>query len=204
MTPYLRAPAEIYRRSFEIIRSEADFSRLEPDCFDIAARIIHACGMPDIMDDLRVSADFAPTARAAIAKGRPVLVDAEMVRHGIIRPTCPVICTLNTPDTARLATSRGTTRSAAAVELWRPHLEGAVAVIGNAPTALYALLDLIDQGAPKPAAIIGLPVGFVGAAESKAELHAHPRGIAYMTLLGRRGGSAMAAAAVNALTRGTE
>ena len=202
MTPYLRDPAEIYRRSFEIIRAEADFSRLPPDAEPVATRIIHACGMPEIAADLRISPDFASAAKSAIAAGKPVLVDAEMVGQGIIDRQLTIICTLNDPAARELGIAKGTTRSAAAVELWRDRLDGAIAVIGNAPTALFALLEMIDAGAPKPAAIVGFPVGFVGAAESKDELHANPRGVPYATLLGRRGGSAMAAAAVNALTRG--
>jgi precorrin-8X/cobalt-precorrin-8 methylmutase len=202
VTPYLRDPAAIYRRSFEIIRAEADFSGLPPDAEPVATRIIHACGMPEIASDLRISTDFVSAARSAIAAGKPVLVDAEMVGQGIIDRQLAVVCTLNDPRARELGLARGTTRSAAAVELWRDRLDGAIAVIGNAPTALFALLELIDAGAPKPAAIVGFPVGFVGAAESKDELHANPRGVPYATLLGRRGGSAMAAAAVNALTRG--
>jgi precorrin-8X/cobalt-precorrin-8 methylmutase len=202
VTPYLRDPDSIYRRSFEIIRAETDFTGLPPDAWPVATRIIHACGMPEIAPDLRISPGFVSAATQALAKGRPVLVDAEMVRHGLIDNAHGVICTLNDARAREIGLATGTTRSAAAVELWREHLDGAIAVIGNAPTALFALLEMIDAGAPKPAAIIGFPVGFVGAAESKAELHANPRGIAYATLLGRRGGSAMASAAVNALTRG--
>ena len=202
MSDYLRDPAAIYQRSFEIIRAEADFSALPPDAEPIATRVIHACGMPEIARDLRISPDFVSAAQGALAGGRPVLVDAEMVRHGIIDKKASVICTLNDPRAREIGIATGTTRSAAAVELWREHLSGAIAVIGNAPTALFALLEMIDAGAPKPAAIIGFPVGFVGAAESKEALHANPRGIPYATLLGRRGGSAMAAAVVNALTRG--
>ena len=202
MIAYLRDPQAIYARSFAIIRSEADFSHLPLDAEAIAARVIHACGMPDIAADLRISDDFVAAATAAIAAGRPVLVDAEMVRHGIIDRSLDVICTLNDPAARRIGVAAGTTRSAAAVELWRPHLDGAIAVIGNAPTALFALLEAIDGGAPRPAAIVGFPVGFVGAAESKDELAANPRGIPFATLLGRKGGSAMAAAVINALTRG--
>jgi len=204
VTPYLRDPAQIYRRSFEIIRAETDFSRLPADAEEVATRVIHACGMPEIVQDLRISLDFVGAAKAALAAGRPVLVDAEMVRHGIIDKQLNVICTLNDPQARNIGLATGNTRSAAAVELWRPHLEGAVAVIGNAPTALFALLEMIDAGAPKPAAIVGFPVGIVGAAESKDELAANPRGIAYATLLGRRGGSAMAASVVNALMRGAQ
>ena len=201
---YLRDPAAIYRRSFEIIRAETDFSGLPADAEPIATRIIHACGMPEIVPDLRISPDFVSAAQAALAAGKPVLVDAEMVRHGIIDRQLNVICTLNDPKAREIGIASGNTRSAAAVELWRDHIAGSIAVIGNAPTALFALLEMIDAGAPKPAAIVGFPVGFVGAAESKDELHANPRGIPYATLLGRRGGSAMAASVVNALTRGAQ
>lgn len=204
MIDYLRDPAAIYRRSFEIIRAEADFSALPADAEPVATRIIHACGMPDIVSDLRISPDFVAAAQAALANGKPVFVDAEMVRHGIIDKQLDVICTLNDPQARDIGLATGNTRSAAAVELWRDRLAGSIAVIGNAPTALFALLEMIDQGAPKPAAIVGFPVGFVGAAESKDELHANPRGIPYATLLGRRGGSAMAASVVNALIRGAQ
>ena len=201
---YLRDPAAIYRRSFEIIRAETDFSGLPADAEPIATRIIHACGMPEIVPDLRISPDFVSAAQAALAAGKPVLVDAEMVRHGIIDRQLNVICTLNDPRAREIGITSGNTRSAAAVELWRDHIAGSIAVIGNAPTALFALLEMIDAGAPKPAAIVGFPVGFVGAAESKDELHANPRGSPSATLLGRRGGSAMAASVVNALTRGAQ
>ena len=200
---YLRDPAAIYRRSFEIIRAETDFSGLPAAAEPIATRIIHACGMPEIVPDLRISTDFVSAAQAALAASKPVLVDAEMVRHGIIDKQLNVICTLNDSRAREIGITSGNTRSAAAVELWRDHIAGSIAVIGNAPTALFALLEMIDAGAPKPAAIVGFPVGFVGAAESKDELHANPRGIPYATLLGRRGGSAMAASVVNALVRGT-
>ena len=202
MITYLRDPAAIYARSFEIIRAETDFSRVPVNAEAIATRVIHACGMPEIAGDLRITGDFAPSAAAALAAGKPVLADVEMVRHGLIGKQLHIICTLNDPRAREIGIERGITRSAAAVELWRPHLEGAVAVIGNAPTALFALLELIDAGAPRPAAIVAFPVGFVGAAESKAELVADPRGIPYATLQGRRGGSAMAAAVINALTHG--
>lgn len=204
MTPYLRDPAAIYRRSFEIIRAEADFSGLPPDAEPVATRVIHACGMPEAAVDLRISDGFVAAATAALKAGRPVLSDAEMVRHGVIDSNIPVICTLNDPRAREIGISKATTRSAAAVALWRDHLDGAVAVIGNAPTALFALLEMIDAGGPRPAAIVGFPVGFVGAAESKDELHGNPRGIPYATMLGRKGGSAMAASVINALTRGTE
>ena len=199
---YLRDPAAIYRRSFEIIRAETDFSQLPADAEPIATRIIHACGMPEIAQDLRISSDFVISAQGALAAGKAVLVDVEMVRHGIIDKQLNVVCTLNDPRAREVGMATGNTRSAAAVEFWRDHLAGSIAVIGNAPTALFALLEMIDAGAPTPAAIVGFPVGFVGAAESKDELHANSRGIPYAALLGRRGGSAMAASVINALTRG--
>jgi precorrin-8X/cobalt-precorrin-8 methylmutase len=201
---YLRDPAAIYERSFATIRQEADLTGLAPELAPIAVRLIHACGMVDLAADLRGDARLAAAVRAALTAGRPVIADCEMVRSGIIARFLPqgtrVLCPLNAPSVPALAKELGTTRSAAAVELWKPELKGAVIVIGNAPTALFALLEAIDAGADKPAAIIGLPVGFVGAAESKAELAANPRAIPYITLLGRRGGSAMAAAALNAIT----
>lgn len=201
MSSYLRDPMSIYARSFEIIRAEADLSTLPMEAHAIATRVIHACGMPEITGDLRISSDFPEAARRALQSSMPVFVDAEMVRHGIIDKSIDVVCTLNDPRTQEQAVTRGTTRSAVAVDLWAPKLNGSLVVIGNAPTALFALLELIDSGADRPAAIVGMPVGFVGAAESKAELAANPRGIPYATLLGRRGGSAMAAAVVNAVTR---
>jgi precorrin-8X/cobalt-precorrin-8 methylmutase len=198
---YLRDPQAIYARSFEIIREEAGLSKLPEAARIIATRVIHACGMSDIAADLRISPDFHEAASDALRTARPVLVDAEMVRHGIIDKSLDILCTLNDPRTRNLALTRGTTRSAAAVDLWVPHLQGGVVVIGNAPTALFALLELIDGGGPRPAAVVAMPVGFVGASESKAELVADPRGIPFVTLLGRRGGSAMAAAVINAITR---
>jgi len=201
---YLRDPKVIYARSFAAIRAEADLSHLPAGAHGIALRVIHACGMTDIARDLRITPDFVEAAQAALRAGKPLIVDAEMLRHGIINRQLPkgveIVCTLNDPRARDLGIARQATRSAAAVELWAPHLAGAVVVIGNAPTALFALLEAIDKGARKPAAIAGFPVGFVGAAESKDELIRNPRGIPYATLLGRRGGSAMAAAVVNALT----
>ncbi len=204
MIDYLRDPAAIYRRSFEIIRAETDFSGLPADAEPVATRIIHACGMPEIARDLRISVNFVSAARGAISSRMPVFVDAEMVRYGIINKSHDIVCTLNDPRVREIGLATGNTRSAAAVHLWRDRLEGALCVIGNAPTALFALLEMMDAGSARPAAIIGFPVGFVGAAESKDALHANPRGVPYATLLGRRGGSAMAAAVVNAMTRGTE
>ncbi len=199
MIVYLREPSAIYEKSFATIRSEADLSLIAADAQDIAIRIIHACGMVDAVDDLRISADFVAAAKKALAK--PILVDAEMVRHGIIDKNLKIICTLNDPRAREIGLGTGTTRSAAAVDLWAADIEGALVVIGNAPTALFRLLELIDGGFPKPAAIAAFPVGFVGAAESKDELVGNPRGIPYATILGRRGGSAMAAATVNALAK---
>jgi precorrin-8X/cobalt-precorrin-8 methylmutase len=200
---YLRNPDATYARSFAIIRDEAPIDRLPEAVQPVAVRLIHACGMIDILDDLRVSPELPDIARTAIFAGRPVLADCEMVRSAIIRRYLPengeVICTLNDPRAADAGREKSITRSAAAVDLWREHIDGSVVVIGNAPTALFALLEMIDAGAPKPAAIIAMPVGFVGAAESKAELYANPRGIPFATVLGRRGGSAMAAGAFNAL-----
>jgi precorrin-8X/cobalt-precorrin-8 methylmutase len=197
---YLRNPSAIYERSFAIIRGETDLSSLPTNAEAIAIRIIHACGMTDIVSDLRISTDFTSAATTALSK--PILTDAEMLRHGIIDKKLDVICTLNDPRAREIGIAKQTTRSAAAVELWKPDLEGALVVIGNAPTALFALLEMIDAGGPKPAAIVGFPVGFIGAAESKEELFKNSRGIPFATMLGRRGGSAMAAACVNGLSRG--
>jgi precorrin-8X/cobalt-precorrin-8 methylmutase len=200
MMDYIRDPSAIYEKSFATIRSEADLSSIPANAHDVAIRIIHSCGMVDVVDDMRISDDFVQAATAALAN--LVLTDAEMVRHGIIDKKLDIICTLNDPVAREIGISTQNTRSAAAVELWAPHLAGALVVIGNAPTALFRLLELIDAGAPKPAAIAAFPVGFVGAAESKDELHKNPRGIPFATVLGRRGGSAMAAATVNALSKG--
>lgn len=200
---YIRDPDAIYARSFAIIREEAPIDRLPEAIQPVAVRLIHACGMIDVLDDLQISPGLPEAAKAAVNAGKPVLADCEMVRSAIIRRYLPetseLICTLNHPRASEIGRERSITRSGAAVTLWQDHLEGAVVVIGNAPTALFGLLEMIDAGAPKPAAIIGMPVGFVGAAESKHELHANPRGIPYATILGRRGGSAMAAGAFNAL-----
>jgi len=202
---YEKDPAAIYARSFAIVRAEAALDRLPAGVQDVAVRLIHACGMVDIVDDLAFSDDVVSSARAALAAGAPVLCDVEMVGAGIIRrylPDSPVVVTLNDARVPELARRLGTTRSAAAVELWRDHIEGAVVAIGNAPTALFHLLENLDRGWPKPAAILGFPVGFVGAAESKAELAADPRGVPFLALHGRRGGSALASAAVNGLAAG--
>jgi precorrin-8X/cobalt-precorrin-8 methylmutase len=205
MMNYLHNGDDIYRQSFSIIRAEAPLDRLPTDLVHVAVRLIHACGMTDIVHDLAASPDAVHAGRAALHAGAPILCDTHMVAEGVIRNRLPaenpVLCTLNDPDVPALAARLGNTRSAAAVDLWRPSLAGAVAAIGNAPTALFRLLELLDAGAPKPALILGLPVGFVGAAEAKAALAANSRGVPFLTLHGRRGGSAMAAAAVNALAR---
>ena len=208
MSAYLKNPDEIYALSFQMIDAEADLSLIPANARAVARRMIHACGMTDIAKSLVISPDFAPSAEVALLAGGKVLVDAEMVRHGIIAKLMPdrerIICTLNDPRTKEVAAEIGNTRSAAAVELWRPHLQGSVVVIGNAPTALFHLMDIIDAGAPRPAAIVALPVGFVGAAESKEQLIANPRGVPFLALRGRLGGSAMAAAVINALLGGNE
>jgi precorrin-8X/cobalt-precorrin-8 methylmutase len=208
MLDYVRDGQAIYRESFATIRAEADLSRIPPDLEKLAVRVIHACGMVDIVDALRFSAGAGTAGRTALANGAPILCDARMVAEGITRARLPaanrVLCTLGEPAVPELARGLGNTRSAAALELWRPHLAGSVVVIGNAPTALFYLLEMLDAGAPRPALILGFPVGFVGAAESKAMLAADSRGVPYVIVEGRRGGSAMAAAAVNALASEAE
>lgn len=200
---YMRDPAEIYRLSFDTVRAESRLDHLPDALTEVAVRLVHACGMPEITARLAWSEDVAPVARAALRGGAPVLCDCQAVASMVIRDRLPaaneVVCTLGDAAVPGLARDLGNTRSAAAVELWRDRLDGAVVAIGNAPTALFHLLELLDAGWPRPAAILGFPVGFVGAAESKAELAARPRGVPFLTLRGRRGGSAMAAAAVNAL-----
>ncbi|HVJ33592.1 MAG TPA: precorrin-8X methylmutase [Terriglobia bacterium] len=203
MLDYIRDGQEIYRRSFAIIRAEADLGRIPADLEKLAVRVAHASGMVDVIADIGFSAGAGASGRAALAAGAPILADCRMVADGVTRSRLPannqVICTLNDPSVPDLAAKIGNTRSAAALDLWLPHLAGSVVAIGNAPTALYRLLEMLDDGAPKPALIIGCPVGFVGAAESKDELAANSRGVPYVIVRGRRGGSAMAAAAVNAL-----
>ena len=202
---YEKNPSAIYAQSFATVRAEADLSGLPDDLHSVAIRLIHACGMTDIPHDLRFSKDVYARAHAAILQKAAILCDVEMVASGIIRRYLPdneVMVTLNDPRVPELAKQLGTTRSAAAIELWRNHIEGAIVVIGNAPTALFHLMERLDQGWPKPAAILGFPVGFVGASESKAELAANPRAVPYLALSGRRGGSAMASAALNALAAG--
>ena len=203
---YVRDPAEIYAQSFATVRAEAKLDHLPEDLHDIAIRLVHACGMPEITNRLAWSADVVANARSALSKGAAILCDCEAVRSMIVRQYLPsdtgVIATLNAPEVPDLARNLGTTRSAAAVDLWRDHVAGAIVVIGNAPTALFHLLERLDEGWPHPAAILGFPVGFVGAAESKAELAGNSRGAPFLTLRGRRGGSAIAAAALNALAAG--
>ncbi|MGR3571679.1 precorrin-8X methylmutase [Brevirhabdus sp.] len=204
--PYERAPERIYAESFRIIRAEARLEALPAATHDMAVRLIHACGMVDLARDLRLSADVMQAGQAALRAGAPIYCDAEMVARGVIARALPegveTRVTLNDARTPGLAQALGTTRSAAAVELWREGLAGAVVAIGNAPTALFHLLEGLAAGWPHPAAILAFPVGFVGAAESKQALVAADLGIPHATVLGRRGGSAMAAAAVNALTLG--
>lgn len=208
MIDYIRDGQEIYRQSFATIRAEADLSAIPADLEKLAVRLIHACGMVDVVQDLRFSPGAGTAGRAALSAGAPILCDARMVAEGITRARLPadnpVICTLNEADVPQLARELGNTRSAAALEHWREHLQGSVVVIGNAPTALFYLLEMLDAGAPKPALILGMPVGFIGAAESKDLLAADSRGVPYVIVRGRRGGSAMAAAAVNALATEVE
>jgi precorrin-8X/cobalt-precorrin-8 methylmutase len=198
---YIRDGADIYRRSFATIRAEAALDGIPTDVARVAVRMIHSCGMVDLVDDLTFSQDVVALARQALLAGAPVLCDAQMVAAGITRRRLPanndIVCTLNDPGVPDLAAQLGTTRSAAAVDLWLPRLAGSVVAVGNAPTALFRLLELIADGAPPPAAILGLPVGFIGAAESKDALAAS--GLPYLVVRGRRGGSAMAVAAVNAI-----
>src|SRR5579864_7423461 len=202
---YLRDGTAIYRRSFAIIRAEADLARFSADEAEVAVRMIHACGQVEAAAHIVFGGDVVNAARRALAAGAPIFCDAGMVAHGITRARLParneVICTLNDPRVAALAADNKTTRSAAALDLWLPRLAGALVAIGNAPTALFRLLELLDAGAPKPAAILGIPVGFVGAAESKEALAADPRGVPFLIVRGRAGGSAMTAAAINALAR---
>jgi precorrin-8X/cobalt-precorrin-8 methylmutase len=198
---YVRDGAEIYRRSFATIRAEADLSRFPADVARVVVRMIHSCGMTDLPADVGFSDGVVRAARAALLGGAPVLCDAQMVASGITRGRLPsgneVLCALGDPAVPALAARLRTTRSAAALDLWRPRLAGAVVAIGNAPTALFRLLELIADGAPAPAAVLGIPVGFIGAAESKQALAAS--GLEYLAVHGRRGGSAMTVAAVNAI-----
>ncbi len=203
MLDYTRDAAEIYRQSFATIRDEADLSRFPDDVSRVVVRLIHTCGQVDVTDHVAFSADVVARAHAALVAGAPVLCDSSMVAAGITRSRLPadneVVALVADPRAAELAPKLGSTRSAAAVDIWAGRLDGAVLAIGNAPTALFRLLELIDEGAPVPAAVLGGPVGFVGSAQSKDELIARPRGMSYLVVTGRRGGSAMAAAAVNAI-----
>ncbi|MEU7854182.1 precorrin-8X methylmutase [Nonomuraea sp. NPDC049141] len=206
MTDYIRDGAEIYRRSFATIRAETDLSGIPPEVAQVVVRMIHACGMTDLVNDVDWSPSVVTRARAALRGGAPVLCDAMMVASGVTRRRLPagneVLCTLGAPGVAELAERLGTTRSAAALELWRDRLDGAVVAIGNAPTALFRLLELVAEGAGRPAAVLGIPVGFIGAAESKRALA--ESGLEYLVVHGRRGGSAMTAAAVNAIASEAE
>jgi precorrin-8X/cobalt-precorrin-8 methylmutase len=202
---YIRDGTAIYERSFATIREETDLSRFSPGEADIAIRMIHACGQVEAVSQFEFSTDFEPAARSALAAGAAILCDAEMVAHGVTRARLPaaneVVCTLRDPRTAEIAQEIGNTRSAAAMHLWGERLNGGLVAIGNAPTALFHLLDMLADGAPKPAAIIGMPVGFVGAAESKEALADGGHGIPFAIVRGRMGGSAMTAAAINAIAR---
>jgi precorrin-8X/cobalt-precorrin-8 methylmutase len=202
---YLRDGPAIYRRSFAIIRAETDLSRFSEEEADVVVRMVHACGSPEAARHVAFGHGLVAAARAALAAGAPILCDSEMVAQGVTRTRLPagneVVCTLRDERVPALAEKLSTTRSAAAVELWADRLAGALVAIGNAPTALFHLLEMLSRGAPKPAVILGIPVGFVGAAESKEALAADPSGVPYLIVRGRIGGSAMAAAAVNALAR---
>jgi precorrin-8X/cobalt-precorrin-8 methylmutase len=206
MIAYLRDGTAIYRQSFAIIRAEADLARFSDAEADVAVRMLHSCGMVEVVKDIVFSDGVIPAARQALNAGAAIICDSEMVSHGVTRARLPannaVICTLRDPTVPVLAEKLGTTRSAAALELWRDRLEGAIVAIGNAPTSLFRLLEMLDEGAPRPAAILGIPVGFVGAAESKEALIANSRGVPFIVVRGRVGGSAMTAAAVNGLARG--
>jgi precorrin-8X/cobalt-precorrin-8 methylmutase len=205
---YIRDAAEIYRQSFATIRAEADLSRFPDDVARVVVRLIHTCGQIDVADHVAFTADVVTRAHTALAAGAPVLCDSSMVAAGITTARLPaeneVVSLVADPRAPALAAQQRTTRSAAGVELWAERLGGAVVAIGNAPTALFRLLELIDDGAPVPAAVLGGPVGFVGSAQSKQELIDHPRGMSYLMVTGRRGGSAMAAASVNAIASSTE
>lgn len=207
-TDYIRDGAEIYRNSFAIIRAEADLSGLDPILSRTVVRMIHSCGMVDLRADVAASDGFGVAAEGALRAGAPILCDTMMVASGITRKRLPaqneVLCTLNDERVPALASDMGTTRSAAAMELWRDRLEGSLVVIGNAPTALFRLLEMVADGAPRPAAVIGVPVGFVGAAESKVALAESALGLEHLVVHGRRGGSAIACGAVNALASAAE
>ena len=204
---YVREGAEIYRRSFAIIRAESNLARFSAAEEPVVVRMVHACGLVELADDVEMSPDFADAARQALQKGAPILCDSKMVANGITKARLPtaneIICTLDDPRVPDLAAKIGNTRSAAAMDLWADKLAGSIVAIGNAPTALFHLLEMLDAGAPQPAAVIGLPVGFVGAAESKDVLAADKR-VPYLIVRGRKDGSAMAVAAVNALASAKE
>jgi precorrin-8X/cobalt-precorrin-8 methylmutase len=208
MTSYVHDGAEIYRRSFATIRAEADLDGLDPVLERTVVRMIHACGMVDLAGDVASSPDFACEARDALRDGAPILCDTSMVAAGVTRARLPaandVVCTLTDARVPALAERLGTTRTAAALELWRERLEGSLVVVGNAPTALFRLLELVEEGAGRPAGVVGVPVGFIGAAESKVALAEHPAALEHLVVHGRRGGSAIAAAAVNALAQERE
>ncbi|MEP6559750.1 MAG: precorrin-8X methylmutase [Nakamurella sp.] len=205
---YCEDGAQIYRESFAMIRAESDLSHLPPDAEKVAVRMVHACGQPDLTRDLAIHPDLVRAARTALRSGAPIFTDATMVAAGVTRARLPegneVICHLRDPEVPELARQWATTRSAAAVSLWGEQLAGAVVAIGNAPTALFHLLEWISDGGPRPAAIIGVPVGFVGSAESKQAVIDHEAQIPYLVVRGRRGGSAMAASAINALAQERE
>ncbi|MFI8963394.1 precorrin-8X methylmutase [Streptomyces sp. NPDC053493] len=208
MFEYEKDGTEIYRRSFATIRAEADLAALPADVATVVVRMIHACGMTDLVQDVAYSPGVVAAARAALQAGAPILCDAQMVASGVTRKRLPagndVVCTLSDPAVPALAAELGTTRSAAAMELWRDRLEGSVVAVGNAPTALFHLLEMVAKGAGRPAAVLGIPVGFIGAAESKDALAANDLGLEYLVVRGRRGGSAMTAAALNALAHEAE
>ena len=208
MSTYEKDGAEIYRQSFATIRREADLSRLPEDLSRVVVRMIHACGMVDLVDDVAFSPLVVGRARGALDAGAPIICDASMVASGVTRSRLPaaneVVCTLSDPSVPALAARLGTTRTAAAVELWLPRLDGAVVAVGNAPTALFHLLELLRTTSLRPAAVIGVPVGFIGAAESKDALRHNDLGLEHLVVTGRRGGSAMAAAALNAIASEAE
>jgi precorrin-8X/cobalt-precorrin-8 methylmutase len=205
---YVRDGAEIYRRSLAMIRAQADLDGLDPILERVVVRMIHACGMVDLVADVAASPGFGAAGEGALVAGAPILCDTAMVASGVTRSRLPagneVICSLSDPSVPALAAELGTTRTAAAMELWRDRLGGSVVVVGNAPTALFRLLELVEQGVAPPAAVIGVPVGFIGAAESKAALAGHPARLEHVVVHGRRGGSAVAVAAVNALASEAE
>lgn len=208
MADYVREGAEIYRRSFAMIREETDLSRFPDDVSGVVVRMIHACGQTDLVDDVAFTPGVVSAARTALQAGAPILCDTGMVATGVTRARLPagndVVCTLSDPRVPTMAEAMGTTRSAAAMELWRDRLEGAVVAVGNAPTALFRLLELVEEGAGRPAAVVGIPVGFIGAVESKVALAQHPSRLEHVVVHGRRGGSAITAGCLNALASAAE